>query len=236
MISNNHVFVNMQQHISPIISKQYLADDILELHFKKPSDFVYQAGQYVQITIPDDSAIVRRSYSLITAPHQDHLGFCIKVVPDGVGSTFLADLSVGSELQFRGPIGHFIADTTTDKHFFIATGVGISPILGILTQILLDNPLAHIYLLFGVRFDKDIIYHQLLDDLQKTYDNFSYHFTLSKSSEHWKGLTGRVTDHLTSDTSDHMQYICGSKEMVIETRKKLLELGVSSNNIKFEIF
>ncbi len=226
----------MNQHISKILSKTQLTQDVIQILFEKPDDFDYRAGQYVQVFIPDQNAVVTRSYSLITAPHQDELGFCIKVLPDGVGSQFIDSLIVDQELEFRGPIGHFIVNQNADHHFFIATGVGISPILGMVTELLNQNADANIYLLFGLRFEDDLFYAEQFDKLQDNHPNFTYNFTLSKPGDNWKGFHGRVTEHLDSDSVKSTHYICGSREMVIDTRKQLLELGVDGKNIKFEIF
>lgn len=226
----------MKQYISKITSKIQLTNDVIQIFFEKPDDFNYKAGQYVQVFVPGQQNITTRSYSLTTAPHQDDLGFCIKVIPEGIGSQFLDSLFVGQEIEFRGPIGHFVTDENAQRHFFIATGVGISPMLGMISELLSKNADTHIYLLFGLRYEDNLFYADVLDQLQDNHPNFSYHFTLSKPGDNWEGLHGRVTAHLNENHINDTHYICGSREMVIDVRKQLLELGADSKNIKFEIF
>ena len=45
---------------------------------------------------------------------------------------------------------------------------------------------------------------------------------------------GRVQLHLPSDLQHKTFYICGLKEMVLETRELLLSKGVSPDKIKVE--
>ncbi len=226
----------MESYISKIISKKSLTHDVIEIDIKKPQDFTYIAGQYVQIVIPTDDGFVRRSYSLSSAPHQETLSFCIKVIPEGVGSQYINSLNDGEEVEFRGPVGHFVPSQEHNNHYFIATGVGISPMIGMINDLLHKNTEQKVHLLFGLRFEDDLIYSELFEALDNAHENFSYQYTLTRPTETWSGLTGRVTEHLSTKHDDEVFYLCGSREMVISVRKQLIELEVEAKKIKFEIF
>ena len=224
----------METYISKIISISSLTKDVLEIVFEKPENFDYIAGQYVQLVVPTEDGFVRRSYSLSSTPSERHLSFCIKVIPEGKGTQYLASCTPGDDIEYRGPVGHFVPQESK-KHFFIATGVGISPMLGMIKALLEQDADTHIDLLFGLRFDEDLVYETLFSELKESHNDFNYEYTLSRP-ELWSGKKGRVTEHLPKDIEDKMFYLCGSREMVIDVRKKLLEKGVSPLNIKFEIF
>ena len=45
---------------------------------------------------------------------------------------------------------------------------------------------------------------------------------------------GHAQDHLGKDLQNKTFYICGLKDLVLETKELLLNKGVDSKNIKFE--
>lgn len=226
----------MNQHISTITSTKNLTHDVIEVRFQKPDDFVYMAGQYIQISIPDDTKVLTRSYSLITTPEEQTLGLCVKILPDGIGSDYLKNLNPDDEIEFRGPVGQFIPKKESQKHLFVATGVGIAPIMGMIRSLLKNQNPQEIILLFGLRTSADLLYTAELTQLADTYEQFQFFYTLSRPDDTWNGLRGRVTQHITADYTNHTHYLCGSKEMVMEVRKQLLSLGVVVSDIRFEIF
>ena len=68
--------------------------------------------------------------------------------------------------------------------------------------------------------------------MEKKYAHFQYWPTLSQ--EEWEGYSGRVQKHLGEDLQDIDFYICGLKDMVLETQQYLLDRGVAPENIHFE--
>ena len=64
------------------------------------------------------------------------------------------------------------------------------------------------------------------------YPHFVYFPTLSQ--EDWEGYSGRVQKHLGEDLHNKDFYICGLKDMVLETQQYLLERGVPASCIHFE--
>lgn len=218
--------------------KTYLTDNILELHFSKPPGFTFQAGQFVQFEIPDQDKMVLRSYSLSSTPRDEDLEFCVKILEGGKASARFRDIEVGENMSIRGPRGMFTNNEIIPL-FCVATGVGMAPIMGIIQDELINKKsTTEIRVLFGVREEEDIFWTERLERLANKYSNFRYDITLSqpKQPHKWKGLAGRVTDHLAPHQVSHHYFLCGSVDMVKDVREILLKHDIEGKHIHFEIF
>jgi ferredoxin-NADP reductase len=215
-----------------LLKKQIIAQNIWELQFEKPAGFVFKAGQFVQFRILNSDEVVLRSYSISSAPTANYLEFCIKYLPDGKASHFFDTLGIGHTATFSEPKGLFALPKEIEvKKHFIATGTGFAPIMAMLE----DNVLGESNLLFGVRTEEDLFWLERLNKLKEKKADFIYRLTLSRPSENWTGLKGRVSDYLEFDLGAHY-FICGNVEMVKDVRGWLLGKGLNTKNMHFEIF
>ena len=82
-----------------------------------------------------------------------------------------------------------------------------------------------------MREQKNLLYNREFMVLTKKHHNFSYVPVLSR--EQWS-KKGHVQDHLPRDVSGKTFYICGLKELVLETKELLVKRGVSLDCIKSE--
>jgi len=227
----------MNEYKTNIISKKELTGNVLEIRLNKPQNFDFSAGQFIQLHANDGAKAVLRSYSLSSTPKDIDIELCVKIYETGVASQLLKKTPEGGEISFRGPAGRFTHDATNEKLLFIATGVGLAPIMGMIRDELENKKNQNnIHLVFGVRYEKDIFWTNRLDELQKKYQNFTYSITLSQPEDSWSGLRGRVTEHLPADTSDLHAFLCGSAEMVKTVREMLMTQGTGVQKIHFEIF
>jgi ferredoxin-NADP reductase len=225
-----------------------LTQNVFELTFQtEDPNFTYKAGQFVTIKVPQpaNKSIVMRSYSISSKPDTGKFQLCIKLIEDGKGSTYLNSLKTGEEIEFLGPLGHFIFKTPPDHTtLLIGTGAGLAPLKSILEEQLPLNPNQKFHLFFGVRLIKDLFYQEEFFALAQKHPNFSYTATLSRpESPDWVaqgGKEGRVTAHLEKITPENLQntqvYICGLKEMVLEVQKILQQKGLPKETISFERF
>ncbi|HYE60283.1 MAG TPA: FAD-binding oxidoreductase [Candidatus Kapabacteria bacterium] len=224
-------------HILTLTEKKEIAKNLRELHFTKPDNFQFSAGQFIQCHIPDQGKIVLRSYSLSSRPGQDDIELCVKLLPEGKASQHFQRMNIGEHLTVQGPLGRFIVTPDDTALSFIATGAGLAPIMGMIQDELVTNlSQKNIRLLFGVRSEEDIFWIDRLNALEEQYPNFRYYLTLSQPSDAWTGLRGRVTDHVQSIDPSHTFYLCGSAEMVKDVRHHLVAQGTPVKNIRFEIF
>lgn len=226
---------------SKVLSKKYHTPDVVSLVVEKPKGFQFKAGQFAEILIPDpdnSKKLMKRSYSICSTPNEEKIEFCIKLIPEGKGSNFIENLKEGQDVELLGPFGNFLLPENEQSLIFIATGVGLSPIISLLKKALINlNYKSKVFLLFGVRSENDIFFDKQLDELRQKFSNFNYTLTLSRPSESWTGPKGRVTDYFSKILDKEAHYfICGNLNMVADTKKFLEDSGIQEDKIHFEMF
>jgi ferredoxin-NADP reductase len=228
-----------------LLSKKTIANDIVEIRLEKPAGFSYAAGQFVQFEIPDAgpdasvgaSKFVLRAYSVASHPGENSLEFCMKMLPGGRASAFFANATPDTPILFQGPNGKFTCSARDEALACVATGAGLAPIWGILSDELINKKnIQPIRLIFGVRGEGDVFWADRLDALRKQFSNFSYTLSLSQPEHGWQGPSGRVTEHLNTLSPRGRFFLCGSADMVKEVRAGLLAKDTPPANIHFEIF
>lgn len=213
--------------------KRMLTADVMLLSFAVPSSFPFQAGQYVMVKVTSGSAFRLKPYSILNPPSEKgKIDLCAKLIPGGFASEAFKGISPGGELEFRGPLGHFTFGSSADDNWFICNGTGITPFYSMLQEHVPQFPEKKFTLIFGVRLQSGLFLHEELKALQDKHSNFTFIPTLSL--ENWEGSMGRVQQHLPSDLQNKTFYICGLKDMVLETKELLEKRGVSKENIKAE--
>ena len=229
----------MHEYLTQVTQIKYLTLNVVELSVKlvAPIDLDYRAGQFMDFKIGS----VFRSYSLASPPtvNEQQVNFCIKLEPQGVGSDFVRNLKIGSDIVMKGPAGNFIIRDFNRPIFFVATGVGIAPFAAMIPDMLVRGYKENVRLLFGVRSEEDVFYYDRFNRLAKQYENFKFIPILSRPHSHWPGETGYVTTYIEVDYpyyKDYIFYVCGSKNIVMDMRTLLLKLGHGPDNIKLEIF
>lgn len=194
-------------------------------------------GQFLSVTATIGEDDITRAYSIVSPPDGNRFALCANLVQDGYLSPFLFSLSAGGEIDFKGPYGAFVLRRPASNSIFVATGTGIAPFRSMLLTHLSANPDRRFTLIFGVRHEHGLLYHDELNALAETHPNFDYQPTLTRPPDHWTGRVGRVqqpTIEALGDRRDVDVYICGLREMVDDVRLKLKELGLDRKRIVYE--
>jgi CDP-4-dehydro-6-deoxyglucose reductase len=143
----------------------------------------------------------------------------------------------GAEMEFKGPYGAFILRRPVSDSILVATGTGIAPFRSMLHGKLGEHADRHFTLIFGVRHESGLLYHDEWTGLARTAPNFDYLPTLTRPTHTWTGLAGRVHQHVVrvlGERRDVDIYICGLREMVDELRARLKEGGVERRRMIYE--
>lgn len=226
--------MGIQEFDVKLIEKKDLTSDVIELSFSVPASFDFKAGQFVMLRVQNDNIFKFKSYSVLNSPLQKgRIDFCIKIVEGGFASEAFKHIKVGDSLLMRATFGHFVLDLHSDAEeiWMIGTGTGIAPFYSML-KTYLEKSNKKFRLIFGVRTQEALLYHHEFQEMEKKHKNFIYSPTLSR--EKWHGLHGRVQEQLGEDLQGKDFYICGLKEMVLETQQYLLDHGVDAKRIHFE--
>jgi ferredoxin-NADP reductase len=211
--------------------------------------FDFIPGQFVTLDLPIHEKKNKRwrSYSIASWPDGTNIfELVIVLMEEGAGTTYLFnEVSVGSELIYRGAQGVFVLPEVLDgDYYLICTGTGIAPFRSMLHSIAI-NGTAHnnVYLIFGTRKKENLLYHDELKQLTANHPGLNYIPVLSR--EDWEGMTGYVHQvyielinaKKVGDTLPPAHfYLCGWKHMIDEAKKTITEMGYDRKMIHQELY
>lgn len=194
-----------------------------------------------------------RCYSLSDAPRPDYFRVSIKRVPAPAGrdvppgrssNHFHDQVAVGSVLQVRAPSGHFHIDRSDAPLVLIGGGIGITPMLSMLTWCLAEQPGREVWLFYGVRNSNEIIMKAQLEALAAAHQNF--HLRMCFSAPLPEDVAVRDYQHpvrvdlnmlrMQLPLKPYHYYICGPAPMMESLVSALEDWGVPDSRIHFEAF
>lgn len=220
-------------------------DMVKRFFIKMPDDmkFTFKAGQFIMIDLPIQSKYTNRSYSIASAPSDDNIfELCIVLKPTGLGTPYKwENFQVGTQVKVSKVLGKFVLQEPVDTDIcFIGTGTGIAPLRSQLLDIY-NRKLPHqnIYMIFGNRWEKDILYRKEFEQLEKDMPGFKFIPVLSRENPGWTGKSGYVHpiyEEIFADKRPAKFYICGWADMLKEARQRLEAMGYDKKSIKFESY
>src|SRR6185437_191627 len=129
----------------------------------------HRAGQHVDVRLTaEDGYQAQRSYSIASAPEDDHLELTVERLDDGEVSPYLTqELRPNDTLELRGPIGgYFIWEASLGGPLLlVAGGSGIAPFRSILRHRQAIESTVPVRLLYSARTLADVIYREELKAL-----------------------------------------------------------------------
>jgi ferredoxin-NADP reductase len=206
---------------------------------------LHRAGQHVDIRLTaEDGYQAERSYSIASAPEDDHVTLTVERLDDGEVSPYLVDeLRPGDELELRGPIGGYFVweEALGGPLLLIAGGSGIVPLRSILRHHAAAASSVPVRLLYSARTLADVIYHDELARLAAE-DGADIRFALTREwPEGWRGYRHRIDREILDDAAwpareRPLAYICGPTAFVETAANTLVELGHDAGRIRTERF
>ncbi|MGE0078472.1 MAG: ferredoxin--NADP reductase [Bacteroidales bacterium] len=207
-----------------VISNTRIAPGAYLLKFHRNYNFI--AGQVIALGI--NTQIEPRLYSIASAENDDLISILYSEKAEGSLTPMMSLLKVGDTILVSKPFGTFT--NVKDNSVFVAAGTGIAPFMSILQS----NKTKHATVIHGASYPEFFYFADYLEStLGERY--------IQCCSRCMPGslYVGRVTAFLKNwDKLDHNKnyYLCGSAEMVVETRDILISRGVSVTNINSEIY
>lgn len=208
--------------------------------------FQFRPGQFVTFDLPIHEKKNKRwrSYSIASAPDgTNKFELVIVHAPGGTGTAYLwNEIKPGSEILFKGPLGVFTFPDEIDRDLcFICTGTGIAPFRSMLLDLVSHpRPGKHIYLIFGTRYLKDVLYGAEMQSLQSKLPDFHFISTLSREDSPLytgrKGYVHQVYEELFADRHEAHFYLCGWRNMVDEAKGRILSTGYERKYIHEELY
>lgn len=190
--------------------------------------------------IPGQVAILRVTgedpayFAFASAPEDPELEVLVK--KKAGASNVIYDMRAGDTIQLAGVAGHGFA-LEQQRHrdlVFVAMGTGVAPLRSALRHVLKrKDQFGQLVVLYGVRTPDDFCYR---DETETWKDEgVELRQVISQPDGHdWSGPTGYVQsllDHVLPDLNSPVALICGSKEMIAQTRERLAKMGFKPDEI-----
>jgi len=151
-------------------------------------------------------------------------------------SSVIYDMCVGDEIDLVGIAGHGFKLEEMKGHdlVFVAMGTGVAPLRSALRHVLkCKNDFGQLVVLYGARTPDDFCYREETEDWEAA--GVELRQVISRPDGHdWSGPTGYVQsllDHVLPDLSSPVALICGSREMIEQTRERLGKMGFRPEEI-----
>lgn len=204
-------------------------------------------GQYVSVLMPmPDGTRQPRQYSLTRADDGEHRQFSVKRVsgggqPDGEVSNLMHEaVEVGDVITLSLPFGDVVLDDSGRPLVFCSAGIGITPMAGMLSHLVVA----------GSSFDVRVLHADLDEDSFALREQVLHDVrALPKAGMHvWyeRGDEGSLPiDSRHAGTMDLSQvelpdgaayYLCGPLPFMQAVRSTLIDRGVPSRDIQYEVF
>jgi len=238
--------LNVRMFDSTVESTRPLTHDIKEIRLtlNEPAEISQLPGQYVQVQAPSRDGPVFRAYSISSPVYEPNaVELVVRLVPSGIGSTYLHNLREGDKVAFTGPYGDFrLTEDPSVEIVCVGGGCGMAPMKNIIYTIYHRWPQRSCWLFFGCRTTHDIFYLERFEDLAKKHPNFHVVYALSDElgpEERWDGERGFI--HLSVDKYldaglRRQAFLCGPPPMIEAVTRVLKEKGLSDNDIIYDEF
>lgn len=232
-----------------VLRVHHWTDTLFSLVTTRDPGFRFASGQFTMIGIEVEGRPVLRAYSMVSAHYDDHLEFLSIKVPDGKLTSRLQHLRVDDTLL----VSHKATGTLVTDHllpggrnlYLLSTGTGLAPFLSLVKDPELYESFDKIVLTHTCRRVGELAYrdyltgelpqHEYLGQLVRS--KLLYHPTVTREPF---ANQGRITDLIRSgelaksiglpqlDPATDRLMLCGSPEMLAETRTLLEERGFTS--------
>jgi ferredoxin-NADP reductase len=204
----------------------------------------HRAGQHVDVRLTaEDGYVAERSYSIASAPEDEHLVLTVQRIEDGEVSPYLDDeLRPGDELELRGPVGGYFVweEALGGPLLLLAGGSGVVPLRAMLRHRAAVGSTVPARLLYSARTIGDVIYRDEFDRFD--IDDVDVRYTLTREwPEEWHGYRRRIDRELLEEVAwpaaeRPLIYVCGPTPFVETAASTLVGLGHEPARIKTERF
>lgn len=212
--------------------KIQISPDMWDYIFTADAPVHFQAGQYLELTLPQekpDSRGSRRYLTIASSPTETDLRFGIKFYLDGSSyKKQLQKMVIGDTLLAGQLAGDFLLPKNDkQKLVFLAGGIGITPFRSMVKYLDDIKQKRDIVLLYSNKNDTEAVYKDIFSTSIKTI----YVTTQTQ---------GRITaDFIKQQIPDYQErkfYLSGPHGLVTTFEQNLKDLGLSKGNIVTDFF
>jgi ferredoxin-NADP reductase/MOSC domain-containing protein YiiM len=204
-----------------------------------------EAGQYLTLRIPGAGQPAPvRSYSLSSAPGATTYRISVKHEDKGLASSYLTGrLESGTMLDAAAPRGEFVLDRGTGPALLISAGIGVTPMLSMLHQLVSDASVREVWWIHGARRPEEQALAAeadgLLASLPNAHERLFYSAATPSQMHRAHAAAGRLSrDRLAALglPAGATAYLCGPASFMTDMQDALTALGIDPARIRTELF
>ncbi len=212
-----------------LIAKKQLSEQIVLFTIKISDEtFSFIPGQFMMLSMTQDRGLAR-AFSICSGPEKkSQLEFCMKINPNSVLSEKLQQASLNTKVYLKGPFGVFTLKPVTKDIVLIAGGTGIAPLRSMLHEIINQSIKRKIWCFYRCKTPEEYLFREELEQVAKTWKNFSLIPSVSNPTPEWKHETERIQSIIAKYIKVPSAvdcYICGPPPMVKDVLEELPKLG-----------
>jgi NAD(P)H-flavin reductase len=205
--------------------------DFMPVGADKHHGVPFVPGQVAVLSVPEE---LPAYFAFASAPADAELEVLVK---RRIGaSTRLFDMEPGKRVEMIDVAGHgFGLDAQKGKDLvFVAMGTGVAPLRSALRHVLKrKDDYGQLVVLYGARTPDDFCYQDETESWEQ--GGVELRQVISRPDGHdWSGPTGYVQsllDHVLPNLRSPVALICGSLEMIDQTRDRLQQMGFAPDEI-----
>lgn len=173
-------------------------------------------------------------FAFASAPDDPDLEVLVK---QKIGaSSVIYDMKIGDEIELVDVAGRgFRLDEMKGRDLvFVAMGTGVAPLRSALRHVMKrKDEFGQFVVLYGARTPDDFCYRHETEAWKDA--GVELRQVISRPDGHdWSGPTGYVQsllDHVLPNLASPVALICGSREMIAQTRERLVKMGFKPDEI-----
>ena len=204
-------------------------------------------GQFValRLSLGDPGSSATRSYSLSSAPGSPDYRVSIKREPGGAVSNYVhTKLQAGELVDVAAPRGNFFLTDGNNPVLLISAGIGVTPLLAILSALAATRSSRSVWWLHGARNSTEhpfaVEARELLAELADGRAEICYSAPLP-ADQLGTDYThrGRVNAELLAQLDlprDASAYLCGPDLFMADITSALVDLGLGPAQVRTEAF
>lgn len=216
---------------------------VKSFRFLPEKNLYFQPGQFARIIFDRDNLDNRelnKYLSFSCPPSQGYFEFT-KKLSGSLFSQKLKSLEKGDEILIQAPFGKCVFKNEYKKIAFLIGGIGITPVISILSYIANNKLKTDIVLFYSNKDALEIAFRSELDSLEKKHKNIRLFYTVTEAEpEDESILRGRINRDMVlsslKDVKERIFFIFGPPAFVSAMAQLCKDIGVNKENIKTEMF
>jgi len=220
------IITNVREQARAVRSFDLMPEGATEAH-----GVAFVPGQVAVLEVAGEAPAY---FAFASAPEEHDLEVLVKQKMGA--SNVIFDMQPGSRINLLKVAGQgFAIEELRGKDLvFVAMGTGVAPLRSALRHVLnRQDDFGQLIVLYGARTPDDFCFRDETEAWQQA--GVELRQVISKPDGHdWSGPTGYVQsllDHVLPDLKSPVALICGSTEMIEQTRRRLRQMGFAPGEI-----